>query len=242
MFQTAQISTTADEASFESAISSYFSGYGSGITVTRTAYDFSGQETDDVSTALMIYYKVQLTKLVSQYTFNRLFASSSGTFSFIVPLQFPGIPSSPPLSGSFEISCEDMYGNTYSTGSLSFNANKQAISVRLHETIPFMAFRTKVQDLREYDYPENGLAFAVIFDDMDINVPLCSIESHADDPLDGDNLQLGVTEVQPFGVNKFWKAIPMEFLRADGISDPVEVWVDGIEAICTTLACGFTYI
>jgi hypothetical protein len=77
---------------------------------------------------------------------------------------------------------------------------------------------------------------------MITNVPLCSMESVLDSPLEGENLQISVSSVQPFGVNKFWNAIPMEFLRVDGTQDPVEVTVDGVEALCTTLACGFTYI
>ena len=92
----------------------------------------------------------------------------------------------------------------------------QSVQIRLHETIPYMAFRARVQDVSDYGYADNGLAFALILDDMDFNMPICEIVTSMTDPLDGDNLQLTVTEVQPHGVNKFWKAIPMEFVRADG--------------------------
>ena len=80
----------------------------------------------------------------------------------------------------------------------------------------FLAWRVHVRTTSDYSYRENGIAFVVIFEGVETNLNECQILSGDETPLTGVEPQYSVTTLQPYGVNRSWEAIPLEFLVADG--------------------------
>jgi hypothetical protein len=107
--------------------------------------------------------------------------------------------------------------------------------------MPFLTFRTHVRGTAEHPYFENGVSFVVIMEGVEANLPLCSL-SDGSTPITGLDPVFEVTEIQTYGVNRFWESIPLEFLVADGQAPSVEVTVDGIEAVCPALNCEYSYV
>lgn len=82
----------------------------------------------------------------------------------------------------------------------------------------------------------------MIVEGIQADIPLCQIVQSGSDVLSGASITTDVFTIQNYGTNKWWESIPLEFLRADGTSPPIEVTVDGIPALCTSLDCGYRYV
>jgi len=151
--------------------------------------------------------------------------------------------SSTPLGGKFQIQCTDFEGNDFTSIEMSYNHWTQGIDKDVQRSIPFLAFNIYVRDLWDYSYRENGVTFAVIFDGIEGQIPLCSIENGANTPMTGESdIAFSVTSLQDYGVNRLWDATPLEFLMADAQSPGVRVTVDGLEALCINMNCEYAYI
>lgn len=77
---------------------------------------------------------------------------------------------------------------------------------------------------------------------------LCTIYD-APDAIDGTFMgiagsypQFEVAMQVPFGINKFWPAIPMEMLRTDDQNPPVLATISGLEVLCPNLNCDFSHV
>ena len=68
-----------------------------------------------------------------------------------------------PLSGSFKITCPDDAGAPFSTKEFGYTEWTQGIDFWMQLYIPHLQFKIYVRNLFEFQYRENGVAFAVIF-------------------------------------------------------------------------------
>jgi hypothetical protein len=63
----------------------------------------------------------------------------------------------------------------------------------------------------------------------------------SDTALVGNNLVIESTETSQRGPNVYYKVIPFEYLYTNEATPQVKVTVDNMEALCTTLNCGYVY-
>jgi len=98
-----------------------------------------------------------------------------------------------------------------------------------------------IRNLWDYNYRENGIAFAIVFDGIQADVPQCTLESSISDPLVGEDLTFTATTIREGGSNMVYDVIPFELLYADSQSPAITVKVDDIEALCVGLNCDYTY-
>jgi hypothetical protein len=215
----------------------------SGIRVERTGYDASGVETDVAADVTRYVYTVTLLKRVSANSFTMAAAGSTDGTSSTISIQQTQ-QSGVPLSGKFKIACKVNDGDAvpFETAEMGFNHWCPGISNSLENYIPHAFGRAYVRDLWEYDYRENGIAFAIVWDGFQGNVPQCEIISSSTDPLTGDDsLSLSSTTIREGGSNIVYDVIPLELLVADSTSPAVTVTVDGLNAICAGMNCDYTY-
>jgi len=72
-----------------------------------------------------------------------------------------------------------------------------------------------VRNLFEYQYRENGVAFAVIFDGYHGDVPECTISSGVTNPMTGNNVVFSTETIRPYGSNLMFEPIPLSMLYTD---------------------------
>ena len=77
---------------------------------------------------------------------------------------------------------------------------------------------------------------------MSASVDQYRIVSSQDDPLVGTDIIYEQSEEQPFGSSLQWDVIPGEYFFTKHDVPQVKVSVDGMPALCTGLACDYTYI
>lgn len=104
-----------------------------------------------------------------------------------------------PITGAFVISCPDDMGNVFSTREFWYSEWTQGIDFWMQLQIPHLQFKMYVRNLWEYQYRENGIAFAVIFDGYHGDVPECTISSGTTDPLVGNNVVFSTETYRQYG-------------------------------------------
>lgn len=162
--------------------------------------------------------------------------------SATVTITAPSVLSTPPIDGKFRIQCEDQHGTLHTTSDMPFNANPKTINNAIGQSMPHLIFRAYAWDMDEYAYPHNGVSFSIVFDGIDyMQLPLCSLLDGENTPITGNNPLFDVSNYRDFGVNRYWDVIPFEFLFADLDTPQIQVFVDGIEAVCPTFDCGYEY-
>ena len=167
------------------AIDDYFSAiWGSAINVVKVDYDENDAETEDASLVVKSIYTVSLRKLISgpsYTTANILHDAMDAT----VTISMQTVDSTEPLSGNFKVTCPDQYGNLFSTREMGISHWTQGIDYYMQLEIPHTQFKIYVRNLHEIEYRENGLQFAVIFQDFHDDAPDCYLESGSDTPIAG---------------------------------------------------------
>lgn len=216
------------------------SGKWTGISTTRVGYDSNDVETDDSSLVVKYVYTTKATRRFTGQSFNQIIATVSDS-SATVDANPPHVLSSAPLQGKYQITCTDFNGNEFTTGDIGYGTWMEGIDYTIHNYMPFLTFRTRTRSTGEHGYFENGVSFVIIMEGIEANLPLCSL-SDGSTPITGLDPYFEVTEIQSYGVNRFWESIPLEFLVADGQAPSVEVTVDGIEAVCPALNCEYSYV
>ena len=85
--------------------------------------------------------------------------------------------------------------------------------------IPHAQFNIQVFNGYKYDYRENGMSAAVVWEDYHGNPPDCYIENSATTPMTGDNVTFNTTVIQEYGQNLMFVPIPLEMIYSD-VSQP----------------------
>lgn len=209
----------------------------------RTGYDASGAETTVSADVTRYVYTVTLKKRVNGDSFTMAAAGSTADTGATITIQQTQ-KSGVPLSGKFKIACKVNEGDAvaFETGEMGYNNWVQGISNELENRIPHAFGRAYVRNLWDYSYRENGIAFAIVWDGFQGNVPQCEIVSSSTSPLTGDDtLALSSTTIREGGSNIVYDVIPLELLVADSTSPAVTVTVDGLDAICAGMNCDYAY-
>jgi hypothetical protein len=201
-------------------------------------FDSSDQETTTSSDSVKHIYSVRVKKLIDQASFSsaNVIGTVSSTIS-IAKIQ----DSSTPLGGNFKITCPDENGNNWSTGEFSYNHWIEGLDFDMQLKIPHTQFKIYVMNGYHYDYRENGLRMAVVWQDYHGNPPDCFFESGTETPLTGDNITFNNVIVREYGKNLMFEPIPLEFIHADVDKPQVGIKVNGIDGVCPAFNCGYLY-
>jgi len=72
-----------------------------------------------------------------------------------------------------------------------------------------------LRDNGQFEYRENGIGFAIIFQDLHAAAPKCRIESGNSKLLEGANPVIKSETVWDYGKNLMFEPIPLEFIYTD---------------------------
>ena len=107
--------------------------------------------------------------------------------------------------------------------------------------IPQAQYKVHVFNGYHYDYRENGLRAAVVWQDYHGNPPDCYIENSTENPMTGDNVTFNTTIIREYGKNLMFEPIPLEFIHTDVDKPQVGIKVNGIDGVCPAFNCGYLY-
>jgi hypothetical protein len=108
--------------------------------------------------------------------------------------------------------------------------------------VPHLQFKIYVRNLWTYDYRENGLSFAIVFQDYHGDAPECYLESGVDTPITGANPTATTETVREYGQNLMFEPIPLEFIYTDSQQPQVTISVNGIDGVCPEFNCNYIYV
>ena len=74
--------------------------------------------------------------------------------------------SSPPLKGSFSIACKNSDNTEFVSRDMSIHEDTDLMALYLSWEIPHLMLKTYIYNTRKYDYRENGMEFAIVFQDL----------------------------------------------------------------------------
>lgn len=154
-----------------------------------------------------------------------------------------GQMSSPPVNGTYVITCEDNQGFVYTSDEIQSTYNVDQIERTMMLSMGMMVENINVITDYRFAYPENGISFLIHFYGLDYEVPLCQIVPSGDYPLSGNYDAAANSEVvQIYGESLFFPVIPLEQLHSDAQTPQITVTIDGTPALCLDLNCDFQYI
>jgi hypothetical protein len=128
-----------------------------------------GEETTDSALAVAYTFAVKLQNVIEGFSTNAVTVkkvSTESTFEIIAPNK-GGIQSTPPISGYYQITCQDHTGIDHTSSDIKFDTNPIWITRAISESIPFLA--DKVEALYDYKYSTyvNGVSFQLLFTGLD---------------------------------------------------------------------------
>jgi len=95
----------------------------------------------------------------------------------------------------------------------------------------------------KYNYNDDGRDFLVRFVGLNYDVPQMEIQSDLNVPLVGINVNFEAYDFIPYNQSRlFYEPVPFEFLYTIENNPQVIVTIDGIEAVCDSLDCGYNYV
>lgn len=163
-----------------------------------------------------------------------------------------------PLSGNYFIECYEVGdAEPHFTGLLSWSASDGDVynAIIASSACPNLRNKFSVINTRNpYYFAEDGLNFLLFFEyAVGDSLPQFKIHNNegvlydavdtALDPLTADSgLAIVNSEVQARGSNIYYEVIPYEFIYTDETSPQVMVTIDDQAALCTSLACDYTYV
>jgi len=156
-----------------------------------------------------------------------------------------GIQGSKPINGTYALQCySPVSGTTYTSEDISFDKGAHDTWYALQRSMAMMADTMEVLDDYRYDYKENGVSYMIHFYGFNEEIDSCEmIPGSGDYPITGnDDLADNSTVLRSYGESLFFPTIPMEMLRTDAQEPQVEIIVDGRVALCTELACDYSYV
>lgn len=104
-----------------------------------------------------------------------------------------------------------------------------------------LQFKIRLNSMRVFPYAENGISFAMVFQDLHGPAPKCRLVSGTTTPLMGYTKFSNET-IWDYGKNLLFEPIPLELLYTDAKNPQVLVSVNGIDGVCPNFNCDYTYV
>ncbi|TNV88229.1 hypothetical protein FGO68_gene13028 [Halteria grandinella] len=244
-----KLSTRASSGTLEYYLWWYYTYvFGGYARVSLYMEDANGDETTSRTTATFISIKIEQLKPINGYSVTDIFVTKVSTSAtFVIGLPQETQTSSIPMTGYFKIKCfrsadpesgiltEDIwYGNWPST-----------IERQIAKACPIYKDKITITDGNSYPFYEEGRDLLIKFVGINYDVPQFEIvetDTTIKIITGANTINYGFETYYPYTpTTLFYPQIPYEFLYTETKTPQLIVTVDGIEAVCASLDCGFTY-
>lgn len=159
-----------------------------------------------------------------------------------IVIGLPYTKSTPPITGNFIISCPNDDKNDFDTREMSIWEDTDNIAMYMHWDIPHLQLKMYVYDNGKYSYRDNGISFALVFQDYHGNPPQCTIKTGVTTAIAGGaTLTYDSKTTRSYGKNLMFEPVPLEMLYHDAEKPQVMVKVKGIEGLCPGFNCDYEY-
>lgn len=169
--------------------------------------------------------------------------------------QAPAQESQAPLRGQYIIECYGLDGVAKLTDPLNYNSNHAHVYNAIVKACPSLRYRFKVDKVSAAPdgcyYAEDCVSWELSFGSVREDLPQFQIYSNEGqllqerdrpaNPLEGRDIELESLALTARGPNISYQPIPFSMLRTAHDSPQVRVKIDGMAAVCTGLACDYTY-
>ena len=99
---------------------------------------------------------------------------------------------------------------------MSIHEDTDLMGLYLSWEIPHLMLKTYIYNTRKYDYRENGMEFAIVFQDLHADPKQCEIRSGVTTKLEGGKaIKYTNTTPRPYGKNIMFEPVPLEMLFHD---------------------------
>lgn len=143
----------------------------------------------------------------------------------------------------FKIKCEFPDGTTNTTIDIGVLNGTTNIRDRIWQACPHYREKFELTDGPAAGYYEDVRDLQIRFISLNYDIPQFELLQSDDNPVEGNEIVLNSTTWIPYNPKRiFYEPVPFEFLHTAETKPQVIVSVDGIEAVCASLACDYTYV
>lgn len=125
---------------------------------------------------------------------------------------------------------------------MDYNLNVWHVEHQLQRSCHGLRDKVEVWEDGSFAYPENGRGFWLRFYGKRENMGQTVLHSAEDTPLGGDFLDYYQNTTHEYNKNLLYEPIPFDMLRAYEEMPQFEVTVNGTQAVCHSLNCGYEFI
>jgi hypothetical protein len=147
-----------------------------------------------------------------------------------------------PLSGKFQIECVDSGGYSSLSWEMDYDLHVWNVENQLSRSCHGLIDKVEVWEDGSFAYPANGRGFWIRYYGKREDVGQAKIVSSEDTPLEGEFIEYYQNTTHQYSNNLLYEPIPFDMLRAYEEMPQFEVIVNGTQAVCHSLNCGFEYI
>ena len=251
-WQSEEIIAGGDENQFKNAIKGFYkSVYNVEPIVTLKYYDNADIEVPSDQASGDITYKYMIetpTALESASVETIMLApvTTEATIDIIYPEDDHRIGrkrlSSPPITGTFYVSCYNTDGAKYDTNDMDITTvTAESFQQVLETDCSFLAGKISVTELSTtFASRSMGVEFQVSFHGVAGSLSDYELNSGFD-PLVGVDVQAHTEVVREYGASLVWHVIPGGYFYTREVEPQVKVDVDNMPALCTGMACNYKY-
>lgn len=239
-----KMQANSDAEHIEAGIKGFYHKFRVTPLVTRTLFDSEGSSVDAIEDAHSIIYKVEVPRPLDEPSVETIMVVPISTMAQITVAYPTEVQeSSPPMDGSFFISCHTPEGDIFRTHDLNIkHVNSHHIKTALERDCGFLKDKVRVEQPRDnFQWNSMGVDFNIYFSGVGQNLNQFEFHSSIDDPLSGENIEFKAREAREGGQGLVWDVIPAEHFFTYETEPQVIVQVDDMPALCTGLNCNFSY-
>lgn len=147
------------------------------------------------------------------------------------------------MTGSFRIKCYNPDLSFGLTTDIPIISGLSPIIDGIVKACPYYREKFDLIDGPMYPYYQDGRDLTFKFSGLNMDIPQWEILNSVANPVIGSNVFFNSTTWIPYSSqNLMYEPVPYEFLYTNETLPQVLVTVNGVEAACTSLKCGFQYI
>lgn len=134
-------------------------------------------------------------------------------------------------------------GSENITADIWLNFHLNIVRDRIHASCPFYRDKFELSDGTLYNNYDDGRDILIRFAFLNMDIPQFEVVNSDTNNTVGNEIFFNSTTWIPYSSqNLFYEPIPYEFLYTIETEPQVIVSVEGVEAVCASLTCGFNYI
>lgn len=107
---------------------------------------------------------------------------------------------------------------------------------------PIYREKIEIWDGTKYPYYVDGREIIIRFVGLNYDIPQMVVVDSLTDPIQGNLPSVNETTWIPYDPTVlFYEPVPFEFIHTEESQPQVIISIDGVEAVCHSLECGYTY-